>query len=141
MQKSASYPARKCLKRLCGGWWVESEFWLSSSLALAKPNKMSICYSIQFGILIFKTGDDPFIFFLNNSSILVQIRFNTDNDEANLGPRSQLHVPDRFPNSPLSGATIFGPGVCNVTFKDLPQPLRSHAQSFRTLGQLLSGQI
>ena len=27
--------------------------------------------------------------------------------------------------------------VCRVTFKQLPQPLRSHIQSFGTLGQLL----
>ena len=25
--------------------------------------------------------------------------------------------------------------VCKVTFKHLPQPIRSHTQSFRTLGQ------
>ena len=27
--------------------------------------------------------------------------------------------------------------VCKVTFKHLPQPIRSHTQSFRTLGLLL----
>ena len=31
----------------------------------------------------------------------------------------------------------FGAHVCRVTFKHLPQPLRSHIQSFGTLGQLL----
>ena len=32
---------------------------------------------------------------------------------------------------------FFGACVCRVTFKHLPQPLRSHIQSFGTLGQLL----
>ena len=32
---------------------------------------------------------------------------------------------------------LFSKHVCRVTFKHLPQPLRSHIQSFGTLGQLL----
>ena len=31
----------------------------------------------------------------------------------------------------------FGVHVCKVTFKHVPQPLRSHVQSFGTLGQIL----
>ena len=33
---------------------------------------------------------------------------------------------------------FFGARVCRVTFKHLPQPLRSHTQSFGTLGKLLN---
>ena len=32
---------------------------------------------------------------------------------------------------------FYGACVCRVTFKHLPQPLRSHIRSFGTLGQLL----
>ena len=56
---------------------------------------------------------------------------------ARLTVRSSPHQQERK----FSGAR-----VCRVTFKHLPQPLRSHTQSFGTLGQLLkipplSGQI
>ena len=35
------------------------------------------------------------------------------------------------------GQKFSGTSVCRVTFKHLPQPLRSHIRSFETLGQLL----
>ena len=56
--------------------------------------------------------------------------------DADGGPRSRvsaLHsAPDRRQQK------FFGARVCIVTFKHLPQPIRMHMQSFRTLQQLLA---
>ena len=38
---------------------------------------------------------------------------------------------------PSHQRNLFGTNVCKVTFKNLPQPLRSHTQNFRTLGQFM----
>ena len=54
------------------------------------------------------------------------------------GPRSRVCTHETLPSAPHRHYQTFsGTCVCRVTFKHLPQPLRSHIQSFGTLGQLL----
>ena len=53
-----------------------------------------------------------------------------------LAPR--LHTLEGVARPPINmSENVVSAHVCKVTFKHLPQPIRSHTQSFRTLGLLL----
>ena len=47
-----------------------------------------------------------------------------------------LRMLERTARPAIDANGISGAHVCRITFKHLPQPLRSHIQSFITLGQL-----
>ena len=48
----------------------------------------------------------------------------------------RLHTLDRSPRPPIDTSGNFPAHMSAVTFKHLPQPLRSQIRSFGTLGQL-----
>ena len=54
------------------------------------------------------------------------------------GPRSWVCARETLRSAPhRRERKFFGARVCRVTFKHLPQPRRSHIQTFGTLGQIL----
>jgi hypothetical protein len=54
------------------------------------------------------------------------------------GPRSQVFARETLRSAPHRRERKFSAArVCRITFKHLPQPLRSHIQTFGTIGQLL----
>ena len=72
------------------------------------------------------------LFFLHPPPTLAKISASADG-----GPRSRVCARWTLRLAPhRHERKFFGAHVCRVTFKHLPQPLRSHIQSFITLGQL-----
>ena len=60
----------------------------------------------------------------------------------NGGPRSRVHARGTLRSAPHRHERKFsGTRVCRIAFKHLPQPLRSHIQSFRTPRQVFLGNI
>ena len=58
------------------------------------------------------------------------------------GPRSRVCARETLRSDPHRHERKFsGTRVCRVALKHLPQPLRSHIQSFRTLRQVFLGNI
>jgi hypothetical protein len=65
-------------------------------------------------------------------------RTNKISASADGGPRSRVCARETLRSAPHRRERKFsGAHVCRVTFKHLPQPLRSHIWSFGTLGQIL----
>ena len=63
---------------------------------------------------------------------------NTVSAHADGGPLSWVCTRWTLRSAPYRDERKFSDAhVCSVTFKHLPQPLRIHIRSFRTLGQIL----
>ena len=79
------------------------------------------------------TNEQPTAFFSPKVWQLVKI-----SDHADGGPRSRVCARKTLRSAPHRRERKFsGARVCRVTFKHLPQPLKSHIRSFGTLGQIL----
>jgi hypothetical protein len=77
---------------------------------------------------IMSWGAPLMIFYRPSSSIF----------HADWGPRSRVCARETLRSAPYQREWKFsGARVCRVTFKHIPQPLRSHSQGFGTLRQLL----
>ena len=58
------------------------------------------------------------------------------------GPRSRVRARGTLRSAPHRRERKFsGARVCRIAFKHLPQPLRSHIRSFKTLQQVFLGYI